>query len=104
MKLLHCVMCKDTIALTQVLRVCQCKKSKGRYVTMREAQKTTYNAFYSGPAGVVGIQNKELTALDYAIGTGEFYKGDWIYIRPDKTTVLKVKDAAKWNPLKEKAV
>lgn len=102
MKLLHCVMCKDTIALTQELRTCHCKKSKGRYVTLKEAKSTTYNAFYSGPAGLMGIHNKQLVALDYAVGMGEFYKGEWIYIRPDKTTVLKVKNAATWNPLKER--
>lgn len=107
MKLLHCLKCKDVKALTQELRTCECAKSKGRYLKKAEIVKggVSFNAIYSGPAVLMGIANKEIVELDttveYDRNTGDltFYKGEWIYIRPDKTTVLKVRDAATWTPL-----
>lgn len=110
MKLLHCIKCEDTIALVHEVRTCQCGKSKGRYLNKAEvAHGFTYNAFYSGPAALIGIANKEIAKLDSIVkldgddGDYSFYKGEWVYIRPDKTTVLKVKDAARWNPLRKRA-
>lgn len=109
MKLLHCIKCEDTIALVDEVRTCQCGQSKGRYLNPTEIAKGfTYNAFYSGPAALMGIANKEIATLDAIVkidedGAHTFYKGEWVYIRPDKTTVLKVRDAAKWNPLRHRA-
>lgn len=109
MKLLHCIKCEDTIALINEVRTCHCGKSKGRYLNNAEIAKGfTYNAFYSGPAALIGIANKEIAKLDSIVKTDAdieytFYKGEWVYIRPDKTTVLKVRDAAKWNPLRKRA-
>lgn len=110
MKLLHCIKCDDTIALIHEVRTCQCGKSKGRYLNKAEVAKGfTYNAFYSGPAALMGIANKEIEKLDATVKMDgdfaeyTFVKGEWVYIRPDKTTVLKVRDAAKWNPLRHRA-
>lgn len=108
MKMIHCLECEDVVNLVQELRFCQCGKSMGRYLTKGEIvkSKATYNAVYSGPAVVMGIANKEIVQLDASVKHDEFefFKGEWIYIRPDKTTVLYVKDAGKYKPLPKRAI
>lgn len=52
MKLLHCLACGDIVTLsTEEVKSCLCKKSMGGY------KEDGLNAFYEGPAMLIGFSN-----------------------------------------------
>jgi hypothetical protein len=78
MKLLHCLNCKDVVALTLELRHCSCERSCGLYTDMQ-------NASYQGPSVILGMLNNEVTEIDYDKGVGK-----WFVIPVTARTITKV--------------